>query len=56
MVVAGFSAIAVLGVLTTTLFYFIGAPHFPVFTMLAMSVGFVFCASLYVGVIRVLSY
>jgi hypothetical protein len=47
--------LALLGVLTTILFWALGVPHFPALTMLALSLSFGFAAALYRAAIRVLS-
>ena len=46
---------ALLGVFTTILFKFIGAPHFPFWTMLAISILFVALLALYEALINLLS-
>jgi len=48
-------ALALLGVLTTVFFRLIAAPHFPTWTMLAISIGFGLALVLYEGAIVVLS-
>lgn len=48
-------ALALLGVLTTILFKLIAAPHFPTWTMLAISISFGLALVLYEGAIVVLS-
>jgi hypothetical protein len=47
--------LALLGVLTTLFFWALGVPHFPAFTMMALSLGVGFTAVLYQAAIRVLS-
>ena len=51
-VLAGF---ALLGLMTTLFFYFVGPPEFPVWTMLALSLGFAIALVPYYALIRVLS-
>jgi hypothetical protein len=51
-VLAGF---ALLGLLTTLFFYFVGPPEFPVWTMLALSLGFAIALLPYHSLIRLLS-
>jgi hypothetical protein len=48
-------ALALLGVLTTIFFKLIAAPHFPVWTMLSISLGFALALVLYEGLLRALS-
>jgi hypothetical protein len=48
-------ALALLGVLTTIFFKLIAAPHFPTWTMLAISISFGLALVLYEGAIVVLS-
>lgn len=48
-------ALALLGVLATLFFKLIAAPHFPVWTMLAISLGFALVLVLYEEAIAVLS-
>ena len=55
IVAFGCGALALLGVLTTLLFALIGAPHFPVWTMLTISISFGLVLVLYEGLIRVIS-
>ena len=50
-----FSALALLGLLTTVFFYFVGPPEFPVWTMLALSLGFAIASVPYHALIRLLS-
>jgi hypothetical protein len=47
--------LALLGVLTTIFFTVIAAPHFPMWTMLSISIGFGVALVLYEGAIRVLA-
>ncbi len=49
-----FGALALLGVLMTLFFKAIGVPHFPFWTMLALSLGFGFVVVAYQGLIRLL--
>ena len=49
------AALALLGLLTTLLFYFVGPPGFPVWTMLALSLGFATALVPYHALIRLLS-
>src|ERR1700683_711158 len=48
-------ALALLGVLTTVFFKLIAAPHFPTWTMLAISISFGLALVLYEGAITLLS-
>lgn len=48
-------ALALLGLLTTAFFKLIDAPHFPMCTMLTISVGFGLALVVYEGTIRALS-
>jgi hypothetical protein len=50
-----FGAFALLGILTTIFFKLIAAPHFPTWTMLAISISFGLALVLYEGAIAVLS-
>lgn len=50
-----FASLALLGVLATAFFAAVHAPHFPLWTMLAISLSFVVALTLYEGLIRVLS-
>jgi hypothetical protein len=50
-----FSGLALLGLLTTLLFYLVGPPEFPVWTMLALSIGFAIALVPYHALIRLLS-
>ena len=49
-----FGALALLGVLITLFFKAIGVPHFPFWTMLALSLGFGLVVIAYQGLIRLL--
>ena len=49
------AALALLGLLTTVLFYFVGPPEFPVWTMLALSLAFAIALLAYHALIRMLS-
>jgi len=49
------AALALLGLLTTIFFYFVGPPGFPVWTMLALSLGFAIALVPYHALIRLLS-
>jgi hypothetical protein len=49
------AALALLGVLTTLFFYLVGRPGFPVWTMLALSLGCAIALVPYHALIRVLS-
>jgi hypothetical protein len=48
-------ALALLGLLTTLFFYLVGPPEFPVWTMLALSLGFAIALVPYHALIRLLS-
>jgi hypothetical protein len=50
-----FAALALLGLLTTLFFYLVGPPEFPVWTMLALSLGFAVALVPYHALIRLLS-
>jgi hypothetical protein len=50
-----FAALALLGLLTTLFFYLVGPPGFPVWTMLALSLGFAIALVPYHALIRLLS-
>jgi hypothetical protein len=49
------AALALLGLLTTLFFYLVGPPEFPVWTMLALSLGFGIALVPYHALIRLLS-
>jgi hypothetical protein len=49
------AALALLGLLTTLFFYLVGPPEFPVWTMLALSLGFAIALVPYHALIRLLS-
>jgi hypothetical protein len=49
------AGLALLGLLTTLLFYLVGPPEFPVWTMLALSLGFAIALVPYYALIRLLS-
>jgi hypothetical protein len=49
------AALALLGLLTTLFFYLVGPPDFPVWTMLALSLGFAIALVPYHALIRRLS-
>jgi hypothetical protein len=49
------AAFASLGLLTTLFFYLVGPPQFPVWTMLALSLGFAIALVPYHALIRLLS-
>jgi hypothetical protein len=49
------ATLALLGLLTTLLFYFVGPPEFPLWTMLALSLGFAIALVPYHALIRLLS-
>jgi hypothetical protein len=49
------AALALLGLLTTLFFYLVGPPDFPVWTMLALSLGFAIALVPYHALIRLLS-
>lgn len=48
-------SLALVGLLTTFFFYLLGVPHFPVWTMLALSIGFGLAQVLYQGAVGLLS-
>jgi hypothetical protein len=50
-----FAALALLGLLTTLFFYLVGPPDFPLWTMLALSLGFAIALVPYYALIRLLS-
>lgn len=49
------AGLALLGLLVTLFFYLVGPPAFPVWTMLALSLGFVIVLVPYHALIRLLS-
>ena len=49
------AGLALLGLLVTLFFYFVGSPGFPVWTMLALSLGFAMVLIPYHALIRLLS-
>jgi len=49
------AGLALLGLLTTLFFYLVGQPEFPVWTMLALSLGFAIALVPYHSLIRLLS-
>ncbi len=49
------SALTLLGLLATLFFWLVAAPHFPAWTMLAISLGFAGALVLYEFLIRLLS-
>jgi hypothetical protein len=49
------AALALLGLLTTVFFYFVGPPQFPAWTMLALSLSFAIALIAYHASIRFLS-
>jgi hypothetical protein len=55
LVTFAFSALALLGLLTTLFFYLVGPPDFPLWTMLALSLGFAIALVPYHALIRLLS-
>jgi hypothetical protein len=55
LVTFAFAALALLGLLTTLFFYLVGPPEFPVWTMLALSLGFAIALVPYHALIRLLS-
>jgi hypothetical protein len=55
VVVFAFGGLALLGVLTVVFFELVAAPHFPMWTMLTISISFVFALALYEGAIRLFS-
>jgi hypothetical protein len=50
------AALALLGLLTTLFFYLVGPPEFPVWTMLALSLGFAIALLPYYALIKLLSF
>lgn len=55
LVTFALAALALLGLLTTVFFYLVGPPGFPVWTMLALSLGFAILLLPYHALIRLLS-
>jgi hypothetical protein len=55
LVTFAFAALALLGLLTTLLFYLVGPPEFPVWTMLALSLSLAFALVPYHALIGLLS-
>ena len=55
LVTFAFAALALLGLLTTLFFYLVGPPDFPLWTMLALSLGFASALVPYHALIRLLS-
>ena len=55
LVTFAFATLALLGLLTTLFFYLVGPPDFPLWTMLALSLGFAFALVPYYALIRMLS-
>jgi hypothetical protein len=55
LVTFAFSTLALLGLLTTLFFYLVGPPDFPLWTMLALSLGFAIALVPYHALIRMLS-
>jgi hypothetical protein len=55
LVTFAFSTLALLGLLTTLFFCFVGPPDFPLWTMLALSLGFAIALVPYYALIRMLS-
>ena len=55
LVTFAFAALALLGLLTTLFFYLVGPPDFPLWTMLALSLGFAIALVPYYALIRLLS-
>ena len=55
LVTFAFAALALLGLLTTLFFYLVGPPDFPLWTMLALSLGFAIVLMPYHALIRMLS-
>jgi len=47
--------LALLGVMVVVFFELVAAPHFPMWTMIAISISFVFALALYEGAIRLFS-
>ena len=55
LVTFAFAALALLGLLTTLFFYLVGPRDFPLWTMLALSLGFAIALVPYYALIRLLS-
>ena len=55
LVTFAFAALALLGLLTTLFFYLAGPPDFPLWKMLALSLGFALALVPYYALIRLLS-
>ncbi len=55
LVTFAFGALALFGLLTTLFFYLVGPPDFPLWTMLALSLGFAIVLVPYHALIRLLS-
>jgi hypothetical protein len=55
LVTFAFAGLALLGLLTTLFFYIVGPPDFPLWTMLALSLGFAIVLVPYHALIRMLS-
>jgi hypothetical protein len=55
VVVFACGGLALLGVLTVVFFELVAASHFPMWTMLTISISFVFALALYEGAIRLFS-
>jgi hypothetical protein len=55
LIIFAFAALALLGLLTTLFFYLVGPPDFPLWTMLALSLGFALALVPYHALIRLLS-
>jgi hypothetical protein len=55
LVTFAFAALALLGLLTTLFFYLVGPRDFPLWTMLALSLGFAIALVPYHALIRLLS-
>jgi hypothetical protein len=55
LVTFAFAVLALLGLLTTFFFYLVGPPDFPLWTMLALSLGFAIALVPYHALIRLLS-
>jgi hypothetical protein len=55
VVVFACGGLALMGVLAVVFFELVAAPHFPMWSMLAISISFVFALALYEGAIRLFS-